>query len=81
VGLADRDGLLVRSVAPDSPAERAGVKAGDLITQAGGTDVTTVDELHVALDAARASRSLALHVVRGADELDLAVAFEADDEG
>jgi len=75
VGLADREGLLVRSVAPDSPADRAGVKAGDLITQAGGTEVTTVDDLHLALDAARDAQALVLHVVRGADELDLAVDF------
>jgi serine protease Do len=80
VGLADRDGLLVRSVAPDSPAERAGLKTGDLITQAGGQDVASVDDLHSALDAARESQTLALHIVRGSDELDVAVDF-TDPEG
>ncbi len=75
VGLADRDGLLVRSVAPDTPAEVAGIKTGDLITAAGGRDVTTVDHLHAALDAARGDRELTLHVVRGSDELDLVVSF------
>jgi S1-C subfamily serine protease len=75
VGLAEREGLLVRSVAPDSPAETAGIKAGDLITQAGGRDVTTVDQLHEALDAAREAKRVDLHVVRGADELDLTVTF------
>ena len=80
VGLADRDGLLVRSVAPDSPAERAGLKTGDLITQAAGRDVATVDELHTALDGARSTQSLALHVVRGSDELDVNVSF-AEPEG
>ena len=81
VGLADRDGLLVRSVAPDSPAERAGIKAGDLITQAAGADVTTVDDLHAALDGARGASTLGLHVVRGADELDLTIDFGADPSG
>ncbi|MFL6207162.1 MAG: S1C family serine protease [Acidimicrobiales bacterium] len=83
VGLADREGLLVRSVAPDSPADRAGVRSGDLITQADGTGVTTVDDLHTALDAARGARSLRLHVVRGAEELDLTVQFDdpADPSG
>ncbi|MET0902606.1 MAG: trypsin-like peptidase domain-containing protein [Acidimicrobiales bacterium] len=76
VGLADREGLLVRSVSPDSPAERAGVKTGDLITKADGHDVATVDDLHTALDVARGGRHLALHVVRGADELDLTVDFD-----
>ena len=80
VGLADREGLLVRSVAPDSPAERAGVKTGDLITQADGHDVATVDDLHTALDAARGGRHLTLHVVRGAEELDLTVDFDETSE-
>ena len=75
VGLADREGLLVRSVAPDGPAQRAGVRAGDLITHAGGAEVTAVDDLHLALDAVRDARTLAIHVVRGADELDLTVEF------
>ena len=75
VGLADREGLLVRSVAPDSPAERAGVKTGDLITHAGGDEVTTVDDLHGALDAARAGQALTLHIVRGTEDQDLTVEF------
>ena len=86
VGLADREGVLVRSVAPDSPADRAGVRAGDLITQANGADVTSVDDLHLALDAVREAQTLPLHVVRGAEELDLTVDFtepasDASDDG
>lgn len=80
VGLADREGLLVRSVVPGAAADRAGVKAGDLITRAGDADVTTVDGLHAALDDARASQRLTLHVVRGSDELDLAVDFGPAEE-
>src|SRR5207244_3300802 len=34
VGLPDRDGLLVRHVENDSPAGRAGVRAGDLSADA-----------------------------------------------
>jgi len=76
VGLPDRAGLLVRSVAGDSPAERAGIAVGDLLTAAGGRDLASVDDLHDALDAARAENRLELHVVRGADELDVTVTFE-----
>ena len=36
VGLPERDGLLVRGVEADSPAERAGLERGDLIVAAGG---------------------------------------------
>lgn len=75
VGLPERDGLLVRSVEDDSPAARAGLLVGDLLTAAGGTDLTSVDDLHDALDAARESGTLTLHVVRGAEELDVTVEF------
>ncbi len=77
VGLADQPGLLVRTVEPGSPADAAGLKVGDLLTHAAGNAVTTVDDLHTALDGARESRRLTLHVVRGADELDVDVSFEA----
>lgn len=80
VGLPDRPGLLVRAVDDDGAAARAGVQVGDLLTAAGGTELATVDDLHVALDAARATARLELHIVRGADELDLTVTFDDDDE-
>jgi serine protease Do len=81
VGLADREGLLVRSIAPGSAADRAGLKVGDLITGADGAQVTAVDDLHDALDRVRGTARITLHVVRGSDELDVEVSFEAPAEG
>jgi serine protease Do len=78
VGLPDRDGLLVRLVEEGGPAARAGVSEGDLVVAAGGRPVTTVDDLHDALDAVPADETLALTVVRGADELELDVSFDAE---
>jgi serine protease Do len=75
VGLPERDGLLVRSVEDDSPAARAGLLVGDLLTAAGGTELASVDDLHDALDAAKESGTLTLHLVRGTEELDVTVAF------
>lgn len=80
VGLAERDGLLVRAVQQHSPAARAGLREGDLIVAAGGRQVATVDDLHAALDAVGEGDSLALRLVRGTDELDVAVTFGAGGE-
>jgi serine protease Do len=40
-----KDGVLVTSVADDSPASKAGIKAGDVITSFNGSDVTTASDL------------------------------------
>jgi S1-C subfamily serine protease len=75
VGLPDRDGVLVREVQEDSPADRAGVRGGDLIVEAGGQPVTGLDDLYDALDALEDGQSLALGVVRGAEDLAVSVTF------
>lgn len=77
VGLPDRDGVLVRMVEPDSPAERAGILRGDLITSVGEAAVTSADAVATALDQLPEDGSLPLHVVRGTDELDIVVSFTA----
>ncbi|MGH9190550.1 MAG: S1C family serine protease, partial [Acidimicrobiales bacterium] len=49
VGLPERDGALVRVVEEDSPADRAGLRQGDLIVEAAGGQVAGIDDLHRAL--------------------------------
>jgi len=72
VGLPERDGLLVRGVEPDSPAEGAGLERGDLIVAAAGKPVTGFDALFDALDA---SGPLTLTVVRGTEEREVTARF------
>ncbi len=76
VGLPEAEGLLVRVVEPDSPAERAGLKAGDLITHAAGEPTTTVDHLHQALDASGPAGTLALAILRGTDAHNLTITLD-----
>jgi serine protease Do len=68
VGLPERDGLLVRGVADDSPAERAGLARGDLIVGAGGAETGRTDALLDALETAGAGGRVTLQVVRGTEE-------------
>jgi serine protease Do len=76
VGLPARDGLLVHAVEESGPAARAGIRRGDLIVSVGSTPVTTVEELAAALLSAADAGSVDLSVVRGTDELAVAVQFE-----
>jgi serine protease Do len=73
VGLPDTEGLLIRGVAEDSPAARAGLAPGDLIVAAAGQPVRTVDDLSGALQAA--GEAIELRVLRGTDERSIQVAF------
>jgi serine protease Do len=76
VGLPERDGVLVREVEEGSPAEAAGIREGDLLTTANGRDLRIPDDLFAALDALGDDEALTLHVVRGVEELDVAVRFD-----
>jgi serine protease Do len=75
VGLPERDGLLVRVVEEGGPADRAGLRTGDLVVEAGGRPVTDADELYEVLDQVGEGQSLTLRVVRGTDELTVTVGF------
>jgi len=74
VGLPERDGLLIRAVADDSAAARAGLRQGDLLVAVGGQPLTTAEELYAALDGAAGAR-LHLTIVRGTDESEVEVSF------
>ena len=76
VGLPDHDGVLVRSVGEDTPAEQAGIEKGDLIVAAGNAEVTSVDGLYRVLDAVDPQSELELRLLRGADERTVTVKFD-----
>ena len=63
------EGLVVADVAEDSEAYEEGLRAGDLITEAGQEKVTTVAELEARVEEAREAgrKSILLLVRRGGD--------------
>ena len=68
VGLPDADGLLIRDVAEDSPAARAGLARGDLIVAVAGQPVSGADDLFGALRTAGPDGTVDLTVLRGTEE-------------
>jgi serine protease Do len=74
-GLPDRDGVLIQQVEEGSPAAGAGLRRGDLVVEAGGSPVVTIDDLYQALDGLVGGDTLSLGVVRGAEELAVRVSF------
>jgi membrane-associated protease RseP (regulator of RpoE activity) len=59
-----QSGLLVLEARQGTPAERAGIRAGDVITRAGDVDVASVADLRRALAGARAGAAVRLRLLR-----------------
>ena len=75
VGLPPRDGLLVHAVEPEGPADRAGIRRGDLIVSTGTRSVVSVEDLALALEGVEEGGSTQLLVVRGVEEISVVVHF------
>ncbi|HZV36551.1 MAG TPA: trypsin-like peptidase domain-containing protein [Verrucomicrobiae bacterium] len=66
-------GLLVVSVEPKSPAEKAGLQVGDVIVSFGGQAVTGIDSLHKLLTESRIGRPTPLTAIRHTERVDLEI--------
>jgi hypothetical protein len=71
------DGLLLDGVRDDSPAAKAGLKAGDKITKIGDHDIRNVYDYTAALGEMKAGEEYVFEVKRGDQKLSLKVKPEA----
>jgi S1-C subfamily serine protease len=59
-----KEGVLVRSVLENTPAQKAGIKAGDVITKVDGMQVSAPSELSSAVRVANLKKTYAIEVMR-----------------
>lgn len=71
-GAPDGEGILVRSVNAGSPAEKAGMKAGDVITNVNGERVRTIGDLREKLAKAE-DKPVQIGVLRNKSQMTLSV--------
>jgi serine protease Do len=64
MGLQDVRGALVNSVGNGSPAERAGLKSGDVITAFNGAPVTDMNSLRNAVAGSQPGTEVTLTIIR-----------------
>jgi len=78
-GAPDGEGILVREVNEGSPAEKAGLKAGDVITSFNGERIRSVGDLREKLSAKRdeKDKTVKLGVLRNKSEVSLTVELPA----
>jgi len=71
--LPQESGVIVSAVTPGSPAQRAGLREGDVIVALDGKPVAGVDDLHRLLTDAHVGLSSSLTVLRWTEKLELQV--------
>ena len=76
-GAPDGEGVLVRDVNSASPAEKAGVKSGDVITSLNGERVRSLGDLREKLAAKREDKTVKLGVLRNKSEISINVEMPA----
>jgi Zn-dependent M28 family amino/carboxypeptidase len=70
------EGYALMSVTPNGPAERAGLKAGDVIVQLGASRIGGLEDFDSALRKFSAGDQVAVRVKRGDQELELTVTLD-----
>jgi len=66
-------GLLVASIEPNSPAERAGLQVGDIIVEFAGQPVASIDALHKLLTESRIGTKTPMTAIRHTEKLALEI--------
>lgn len=69
-------GAAVRSVTEGGPAEKAGLQAGDIITNVNGSDITCGDDLVKLVSAVEVGDELAVTIYRQGETLEVTVVIE-----
>ena len=78
--LAVSQGAYVRSIESDSPADKAGLKEGDVITKVDDQDIMSADALKLAIRAHDVGDKVTITVMRGSSEKTLEVTLGSDEK-
>jgi putative serine protease PepD len=68
LGLSRDSGVLVNEVVPGSPAENAGLQAGDVITKFDGKDVTEAKDVVDSVQGHKPGDKVSVDFYRGTDK-------------
>lgn len=78
-GLKDGVGILIRSVDKNGPADKAGLKVGDLVVKADGKRVESNDEFVKCIQDKNKGETLTLEILRDKKKMTIEVEVEEDE--
>ena len=80
-GLSETKGALVSEILPESPAEKGGIKSGDIITAFDGKEIKEMSDLPRLVAATATGKSAAVKVMRDGKEETLTLVIEKMKDG
>ncbi len=81
IGLEDIEGTLVADVFAGTPAEKAGIKVGDIITGFNGTAIESAGDLPKLVGQAAPGEEASVTILRGTEEIMLTVVLDLREVG
>jgi regulator of sigma E protease len=78
--IASDDGIMVRAVVENSPAEEAGIEPGDIILKLGGQPVHTQGDVRDAVNSVERGAEIDLLLLRNGQEIQTAVKTKFDEQ-
>ena len=72
------EGIGIHDIMDDSPAERAGIKSGDVIIKIDGKKVTDIADLKININRVGVGGKLTLTILRDGEQIEIVVDVEAD---
>ncbi len=75
--LSEANGAVISQVEPDSPAAKAGLKTGDVITELNGKKITDASDLQLAVGQMKPGTTIKLDLLRDGKSMSVPVTLEA----